>query len=296
MNDTIIRKGTIMKRTTALALFGLACLMAMPSIAHARYRDGMNLYQYVRGNPVNLIDWRGAQASRPSAPRDAQADAALGSCRATLGALKREFSSGRGAVSLFYRCAVKRGCLNPRNIDCKYEPTKRAGGWYDPSDHGIYINARYFTSEATRKSINWWRVKVHELVHAVDCNTTFAPNKCLDMMIREARAYWRMQDKCTCAKACEDAWRSAAYHCYIAEAWEPAVKEFEEKHSKWWRENYGKPEASRAPKPSIQAPDQLTWYRRNRDRWVAACKAKCNAGPLKDNRVVDRECEQVLRK
>lgn len=56
MNDTRIRKGTIMKRTTALALLGLACLMAMPSIAHARYRDGMNLYQYVRSAPVQHVD------------------------------------------------------------------------------------------------------------------------------------------------------------------------------------------------------------------------------------------------
>ena len=56
MNETIIRKGTIMKRTSALALLGLACLMALPSIAHARYRAGMNLYQYVRSAPVQHVD------------------------------------------------------------------------------------------------------------------------------------------------------------------------------------------------------------------------------------------------
>jgi hypothetical protein len=56
MNETSIRKGTIMKRTFTLALVGLACLMAMPSIAHARYRDGMNLYQYVGSNPLNRVD------------------------------------------------------------------------------------------------------------------------------------------------------------------------------------------------------------------------------------------------
>jgi hypothetical protein len=31
----------------------------MPSIAHARYRDGMNLYQYVRSNPVKNLDPEG---------------------------------------------------------------------------------------------------------------------------------------------------------------------------------------------------------------------------------------------
>jgi hypothetical protein len=63
--ETRIRKGTIMKRTTALALLGLACLAAMPSIAHARYRDGMNLYQYVRSSPTSYVDWNGAAAKKP---------------------------------------------------------------------------------------------------------------------------------------------------------------------------------------------------------------------------------------
>lgn len=61
MNETRIRKGTIMNRTTALALLGLACLMAMPSIAHARYRDGMNLYQYVSSNPTRYCDPTGRE-------------------------------------------------------------------------------------------------------------------------------------------------------------------------------------------------------------------------------------------
>ena len=56
MNETTMRKGTIMKRTTALALLGLACLMAVPNVAHARYRDGMNLYQYVQSRPISATD------------------------------------------------------------------------------------------------------------------------------------------------------------------------------------------------------------------------------------------------
>ena len=70
MNNTRMRKGTIMKRTTALALLGLACLMAMPSIAQARYRDGMNLYQYVGSNPVAYTDPTGLHRDfNPNGPR-----------------------------------------------------------------------------------------------------------------------------------------------------------------------------------------------------------------------------------
>ena len=65
MNEITIRKGTIMKRTTVLVLLALACLMAMPAIAQARYRDGMNLYQYVRSNSPRYVDWNGAQATEP---------------------------------------------------------------------------------------------------------------------------------------------------------------------------------------------------------------------------------------
>jgi len=61
MNETTIRKGTIMRRTTALALLGLACLMAMPSIAEARYRDGMNLYEYVQSRPTIGLDPEGTR-------------------------------------------------------------------------------------------------------------------------------------------------------------------------------------------------------------------------------------------
>lgn len=56
MNEARIRKGTTMKRTTTRALLGLACLMAMPSIAHARYRDGMNWYAYVGNHPITDVD------------------------------------------------------------------------------------------------------------------------------------------------------------------------------------------------------------------------------------------------
>jgi len=52
-----------MKRTTALALLGLGCLMAIPSMAHARYRDGMNLYQYVRSRPNVHLDPMGLEAA-----------------------------------------------------------------------------------------------------------------------------------------------------------------------------------------------------------------------------------------
>jgi len=45
-----------MRQRIALSAFALACFLALPSIAEARYRDGMNLYEYVRSGPVNYVD------------------------------------------------------------------------------------------------------------------------------------------------------------------------------------------------------------------------------------------------
>jgi len=45
-----------MRKTTMPALLGLACLMAMPPVAHARYLDGMNLYEYVQSAPATATD------------------------------------------------------------------------------------------------------------------------------------------------------------------------------------------------------------------------------------------------
>jgi len=50
-----------MTRITTLTLLGLGYLLAVPSIAHARYEDGMNLYQYVRSNPARFVDPLGLQ-------------------------------------------------------------------------------------------------------------------------------------------------------------------------------------------------------------------------------------------
>lgn len=49
-----------MKRAMALAVFGLACLLAMPSVLQGRYADGMNVYEYVQGNPVARLDPNGS--------------------------------------------------------------------------------------------------------------------------------------------------------------------------------------------------------------------------------------------
>jgi len=57
-----------MKRKVTLVLLGLACLAVMPSIAQARYRDGMNMYQYVRSSPIGYVDWSGAAAQPTSGP------------------------------------------------------------------------------------------------------------------------------------------------------------------------------------------------------------------------------------
>ena len=65
MNETVIQKETIMKRMDTLTLLALACLTAIPSIAQARYRDGMNLYEYVRSEPVGRVDPSGL-VSKPN--------------------------------------------------------------------------------------------------------------------------------------------------------------------------------------------------------------------------------------
>ena len=45
-----------MTKATTPALLALACLLAMPSLAQARYSDGMNLYQYVKSRPTLVRD------------------------------------------------------------------------------------------------------------------------------------------------------------------------------------------------------------------------------------------------
>lgn len=60
-----MRKGKTMTRTTTPVLVGLACLMAIPSIAQARFSDGMSLYQYVRSNPVANGDPSGKLTVQP---------------------------------------------------------------------------------------------------------------------------------------------------------------------------------------------------------------------------------------
>ena len=85
MNERGMREDTTMqpklreaKRTSILALLALACLTALPSIAHARYVDGMNVYEYVRSSPTGFFDSGGAQATRPAAtgspPRPTETD------------------------------------------------------------------------------------------------------------------------------------------------------------------------------------------------------------------------------
>jgi len=50
-----------MRRVTTLGLLALAGLLAVPTVAHARYEDGMNLYQYVRSNPARYVDPSGLE-------------------------------------------------------------------------------------------------------------------------------------------------------------------------------------------------------------------------------------------
>ena len=62
MTDTIAaEKGSMMKRSVIAAIAALAALLAVPSSLQARYRDGMNLYEYVRSNPCRYVDPSGAK-------------------------------------------------------------------------------------------------------------------------------------------------------------------------------------------------------------------------------------------
>ena len=58
-----------MKRIAALALLGVTCLLAAPSIAQARYADGMNLYEYVQSCPVVKRDAFGTKVSLARVPK-----------------------------------------------------------------------------------------------------------------------------------------------------------------------------------------------------------------------------------
>ncbi len=51
-----------MKRAVVLIIVGLAYLLTIPSVAHARYVDGMNMYECVRSNPVVNCDPAGLLA------------------------------------------------------------------------------------------------------------------------------------------------------------------------------------------------------------------------------------------
>ncbi len=50
-----------MKRVVALILAGLVCFLAIPSVAQARYADGMNHYEYVGSQPTDCTDPMGQQ-------------------------------------------------------------------------------------------------------------------------------------------------------------------------------------------------------------------------------------------
>jgi len=45
-----------MKQGALLTILALACVLTIPSVADARYRDGMNLYEYVGSGPVGRVD------------------------------------------------------------------------------------------------------------------------------------------------------------------------------------------------------------------------------------------------
>jgi len=66
-----------MRHALIAFVLAVAALLIAPSPARAMYRDGMNLYQYVRSQPIRYVDWNGAQAAEPAPPSPTPVTVAL---------------------------------------------------------------------------------------------------------------------------------------------------------------------------------------------------------------------------
>ena len=71
------QKGTHMRHALIVFVLAAATLLIATTPAQAMYRDGMNVYQYVRSQPTRYVDWNGAQAAEPTPPPQTPVTAAL---------------------------------------------------------------------------------------------------------------------------------------------------------------------------------------------------------------------------
>ena len=120
-----------MKRTTAPALLGLACLLVMPAIAHARYRDGMNLYEYVRANPTGLLDPSGLAVTNDSLESGLGGDGWARSprCLPSRPATPKEIAVGHLLASVDSRYVYSKATGLGEMIRGKLVPALRGVSW-----------------------------------------------------------------------------------------------------------------------------------------------------------------------
>ena len=60
------RKGTHMRHALIAMVLAATLVLIAAGPAQAMYRDGPNMYQYVRSSPGRYVDWNGAQAAEPA--------------------------------------------------------------------------------------------------------------------------------------------------------------------------------------------------------------------------------------
>jgi hypothetical protein len=203
-NEPSIRKGTIMTKTMTPTLLALACLMATPSVARARYSDGMNLYEYVKSNAVTN--------------KDAFGKMSLACCNDMLTESFGKYEIARMVVTASgSRDGLGIPCL--RRVKCKESCMNDVSGGYNPISRNVSMCARGLGYVGQGE---FDQILIHELIHAMSVCGWWSPG-CRNCMIEEKRAYF-LSGMCTDDETCTQlAWGSckASFSCFdLLNKWE----------------------------------------------------------------------------